>query len=288
MKQYKLYIVALISLYTLSSCEKVVDIDLPDGKALPYVDAWITDQPGKQQIKFLRAVNYLENKEPEVITGAQISVKDITDNITYDFTYANGAYTYDAGAAAIGIIGHEYKLSINWDGELFEATDKLNRNTKIDSITTEYKDKEDGEDEIGYYAEFFANDVPAGTDYYWIRTYKNGALNANVEEMTCIDASFYEDVSDGYVFIEPLREGITSGDKPYAKGDVVQVLIRAMSKPTYEFLDQLLDQLYSGGMFAKVLQNVPTNITSQKAGSTNKIYGWFGTVSETSLSKTMQ
>ena len=290
MKHYKSYIVALIALYSFSSCEKVVDIDLPDGAKLPYVDAWITDKPGKQVIKFLRAVNYLENKEPEVITGAQISVTDITGNKTYNFTFQNGAYEYDAGAAAIGIIGHEYKLTINWDGQQFEATDKLNRVTTVDSIVYKYQDEDDveGDEEVGYYANLYAKDLPGATDYTWIRTYKNGSLNYHVNEMLAIDASFYEDVSDGSTFIEPFREGITSGEEPYKKGDVVKVLLRSMSKPTYDFMDQLLDQLYSGGLFAEVLQNVPSNIFNKQAGSQAKIYGWFGTVAETELSQTIQ
>lgn len=290
MQQYKLYIVALIALYTFSSCEKVVDVNLPDGEKLPYLDAWITDKPGKQTIKFLRAVNYLENKEPEAVTGAQIVVTDVTDNKTYNFTYQNGAYQYDAGADAIGIIGHTYKLSINWDGQQFEATDKLTRVTKVDSITVEYRDEDqtEGDEKVGYYAELHARDLIGGTDYSWIRTYKNGALNYHVTEMVAIDASFYEDASDGYIFIEPFREGITSGDEPYKKGDVVKVMIRSLSKPTYDFLDQLIDQLYSGGLFAKVLQNVPSNIFNKQTSSQTKIYGWFGTVAETEMSKTMQ
>lgn len=290
MKQYKLYIVALIALYTFSSCEKVVDVNLPDGQKLPYLDAWITDRPGKQTIKFLRAVNYLENKAPEPVTGAQIVLTDITDNKTYSFTYQNGAYEYDAGAAAIGIIGHQYKLTINWEGQQFEATDVLSRVTKIDSISVEYRDEEqvESDEEPGYYAELHARDLPGGTDYSWIRTYKNGQLNHHVGEMVAIDASFYENVSDGFVFIEPFREGITSGEHPYAKGDVVKVVIRSMSKPSYDFLDQLIDQLDSGGLFAKVLANVPSNIFNQQAGSKTKIYGWFGTVAETDMSKAIQ
>lgn len=290
MKNSRLYIVALIALYTFSSCEKVVDIKLPDGQKLPYVDAWITDKPGKQTIKFLRAVNYLENKEPEAISGAQIAITDVTDNKTYNFTYQNGAYQYDAGAAAIGIIGHTYKLTINWDGQQFEATDTLKRVTKIDSISVEYRGEDDieGDEEIGYYAEMHAKDLPGGTDYSWIRTYKNGSLNYHVTEMVAIDASFYENASDGYIFIEPFREGITSEEHPYQKGDVVKVMIRSMSKPTYDFLDQLIDQLYSGGLFAEVLQNVPSNIFNKQASSQTKIYGWFGTVAETELSRTIQ
>ncbi|WP_162915783.1 DUF4249 family protein [Paraflavitalea soli] len=289
MKQYKLYIVALVALYTFSSCEKVIDVNLPDGEKLPYLDAWITNKPGKQTIKFLRAVNYLENKAPEVVTGAQIVVTDVTDNKTYNFTFQNGAYEYDAGAAAIGIIGHTYKLNITWDGQQFEATDKLTRVTKVDSISVEYRDEEktSGDEKVGYYAEMHARDLIGGTDYTWIRTYKNGSLNYHVNEMVAIDASFYEDASDGYVFIEPFREGITSDGEPYEKGDVVKVVLRSLSKPTYDFLDQLIDQLYSGGLFAKVLQNVPSNIFNKQADSKKKIYGWFGTVAESELSKTI-
>jgi len=287
MKNSQLYIVAALALYTLSSCEKVVDIDLPQGKALPYVDAWISDKTGKQSIKFLQAVNYLDSKQPEPITGAQISLTDITAAKTYNFTYKDGEYAYDAGAAAIGIVGHQYKLNITWNGEQFEATDVLNRVTKIDSITYKYKE-EKGDDEAGYYAEFHARDLPNGTDYYWIRTYKNGTLNYYTQEMVSIDGTYYEDISNGLPFLEPLTEGITSGEKPYVKGDVVKVLIRSVSKPAYHFIDQVTTQIYNEGLFAEVLQNVPTNVTSLQAGSKTKIYGWFGTVAETEMSKTIQ
>lgn len=287
MKNFKLYIVALIALYTFSSCEKVVDLKLPDGQDLPYLDAWITNQPGKQTIKFLRAVNYLDSKAPEPVTGAQIVLTDVTGNKTYNFTYQNGAYVYDAGAAAIGVVGHTYKLSINWDGQQFEATDVLNRVTTIDSIAVEYRGKDDieSDEKEGYYAEMHARDLAGGTDYTWIRTYRNGSLNYYVTEMVAIDASFYENVSDGYTFIEPFREGITNGEHPYLKGDVVTVKLRSLSKPSYDFMDQLIDQLYSGGLFAKVLQNVPSNIFNQQSNSTKKIYGWFGTVAESELSR---
>jgi Domain of unknown function (DUF4249) len=287
MKQYKLYIAALIALYTFSSCEKVIDVNIPDGEPLPYIDAWITNKPGKQTIKFLKAVNYLDSKQPGPITDAQVSVTDLTDNKTYDFTYQDGAYNYDAGADAIGIIGHQYKLSVTYNGEQFEATDVLNRVTKIDSITTEFKEA-DGDDKEGYYAEFYAKDLPGGSDYTWVRTYKNGVLNSYVDETVVIDASFYEDVSDGFTFIEPVREGITSGEKPYQKGDVVKVLLRSVSKPTRDFLDQAMDQMYDGGMFAPVLQNVPTNIANKQTSSKLKIFGWFGTVAEAEMSKTIQ
>ncbi|QEC41321.1 DUF4249 family protein [Pseudobacter ginsenosidimutans] len=288
MKQFILYIVFILSASAFTSCEKVIDLDVPAGDQIPYIDAWITDKPGVQQIKFQRAVGYLDNSTPPVISDAQISVTDLTLNQTYDFTYNNGAYTHDPGAGnSIGVIGHEYKLTINWKGETYEAKDKLNRVPPIDSITVEFKEEKGGEKE-GYYAKFYAVDLKGAMDYYWIRTYRNGVLNQNVNEMWSVDGAYYEDAnSDGFNFIIPIREGITSGEKPYEKNDEVKVVLRGISKDAYGFIRMLTDQLANGGLFAKVLANVPTNVAKQKTDS-EKIVGWFGTISETEMSKKIE
>lgn len=288
MKRLNIYITAIISLWMLTACEKVVSLDLPQGDPLPYVDAWLTDQPGPQEIRFLKAGNYLDQTAPEPIGNATISITDLTINKTYAFTYQNGAYKHDPGASVkMGVVGHEYKLSVTYNGELFEATDKLNRVPPVDSITYRFKEEGAGEKE-GFYATFFAVDLAGGTDYYWIRTYKNGVLNHNVTEMVSIDGSYYENVSDGLNFIVPIREGITSEDKPYQKGDVVRVLIRSTTRSGYDFLKLLSEQLTNGGMFAKVLANIPTNLINKQPGGQTKIYGWFGTTAESTLSKAIE
>lgn len=289
MKKFILYIIVIISAGAFTSCEKAIDLDVPVGDPVPYIDAWITDKPGPQQIKFQKAVGYLDNSTPPVISDATIKVTDLTINQTYDFTYSNGAYTHNPGAGvAIGVVGHEYKLSIDWQGETFEATDKLNRVPPIDSITVEFKEEKGGEKE-GYYAKFFAVDLIGAIDYYWIRTYRNGVINQNVDEMWSIDGAYYEDGdADGFNFIIPIREGITSGEKPYLKDDEVKVVLRGISKNAHGFIRLMAEQLTNGGMFAKVLANVPTNVSSKKPGSTNKILGWFGTVSETEQSRKIE
>ncbi|HMF71819.1 MAG TPA: DUF4249 family protein [Flavitalea sp.] len=288
MKNTCIYFISFLLLFVMSSCEKVIDLDLADGQALPYIDAWITDKPGVQTIKFLQAANYLDQQQPIPVTDAEISVSDLTINKTYIFNYDNGAYTCDPGSGnKIGMIGHQYKLNIVYMGELFEAIDNMNRVTNIDSITIEFRE-EDGEEEQGYYAELFATDLSGGTDYSWIRTYRNGSLNQFTNEMVSIDGAFNEGISDGFVFIPPFREGITSSEKPYNKGEEVKVQIRSLSKDSYNFIDQLIEQLYSGGLFAKVLQNVPTNVIPPKNGTTIKIYGWFGVTAEAELAKVIQ
>lgn len=288
MKSVISYIASIVLIGTLASCEKVINLDLPKGDPLPYIDAWISDQPGIQTVKFLKAVDYLTANEPEAISGADISITDLTTNTTYPFTYNNGAYNYDAGADAIGVVGHAYKLQIVYNGETFEATDTLKRVTAIDSLTYKFQE-EDGEDKAGIYAKLYARDLPGAVDHYWIRTYRNGQLNYHVGEMLSVDGAFDNDgITDGYAFIPPFRDGITSGEKPYEKGETVTVLIRSLSWASYGFIAQALDQLENQGMFASVLQNVPANMKTTKAGSTSKIFGWFGMVAETQASKKIQ
>lgn len=271
----------------LPACEKVVDVSIPTGEKLLYVDGFITDQPGLQTIRLLQTPAYLDANGPAAIPDATINLTDITTGDVYPFTYQNGNYTYlPAGNDPIGIIGHQYKLSIDYMGARFEALDQLNRVPPVDSITVEYK-TESGDRKAGYYAKFFATDIGGGTDYYWIRAFRNGQRNTYVSDWYSIDGSFDAGISDGFEFIYPIRTGITSNEKPYQQGDEVKVLIRSMSAGTYDFIDKSLNQIANGGLFAKVLENVPSNLINKTAGNNSRLYGWFGTVAESSLSKTI-
>jgi hypothetical protein len=284
------YISVVLLGVSFTACTRVIDLNLPNGAGLPYVDAWITDQPGVQTIKFLKATNYMSPNAPDAISDAQITVTDVTAGKSYPFTFQNGAYNYDGGAAGIGVVGHSYKLSINWNGEQFEATDDLKRPSIIDSLTSQYKEV-DGDKKAGYYVKLYAHDPVGAIDYTWIRTYRNGVLNAYVGEMLAADGTFGngdDGIADGFVFIPPFRDGVTAGDKPYDKGDVVKVLFRSLSKPSYEFMEQVQTQLTNDGLFGKILTNVPANVFNLQSTSKTKIYGWFGTVAEVSATKKVE
>ncbi|MHA4842605.1 DUF4249 domain-containing protein [Flavitalea antarctica] len=279
----------LVTLLVMSSCEKVIELDLPEGSKLIYMDAWITDKPGVQTIKLLQAVNYQDQSQPAAISNAVIRLTDITAAKTYNFTFSNGAYTFNPGnGQSIGVIGHQYKLVVTLNGETFESTDYITRVTTFDSLSLEYKEGTDDFEKQGYYAEFHAKDLPGGTDYYWIQTYRNGTRNTYLNDMVSIDGSFYEGISDGYEFIPPFTEGVTSGENPYQKGDEVKVVMRSLSKNSYSFWEQAINQQQNGGLFSEVLQNVPSNIINTNKQSKSQIFGWFGTVAETSISRKVE
>ncbi|UYQ94286.1 DUF4249 family protein [Chitinophaga horti] len=260
--------------FLLTACETKFDLDVPAGKTIPVVDAWITSAPGVQQIRITETTAYTGTAPANVISAANVTLTDLTSGNVYPFTYSNGYYSFDPGAAvSIGILGHAYKLRVELAGQAYEAIDTVKRVPVIDSLTYEFKEAEFGNEE-GYFAKLHARDLEGGNDYYWVRSYRNNKETRLTDNFP-INGSFAEDVSDGIKFIPPISEGITRGDKPFLKGEKVIVRIASCTKASHEWLSHVESQIYNGGLFARVLENVGTNLKNASGGN-GRVLGWFG------------
>jgi hypothetical protein len=277
MKKLQLSIlVAMVAAF--SACEDVVDVNVARGISYPVLDAWITTEPGVQQIKFTNSVPYTDQAPAPIISDALITLFDETTDQSYAFTFKDGVYSYNPGDdQVIGVIGHAYRLRVEYKTEVFEAIDTIKRVTTIDSLTYQYKTKEENTvSEDGYVVKFHAKDIAGAVDYYWIRSYRNN-LQTRVADGFSTDGYFDEPTTDGGSFILPIQEVITNFDKPFQKGERVIVKIRSATYQSYQFLTQVDEQVNSGGLFAKVLENVRCNALNVTPGGTTKILGWFGT-----------
>ncbi|NIG54386.1 DUF4249 domain-containing protein [Chitinophaga sp. Cy-1792] len=269
--------ISLVLLAGFTACEDNIGLDVPEGKSLPVVDAWITTEQGIQSIRMTMSVPYADPDSAPVIRDAKIILNDLTTGSSYPFTFNNGAYTYDASAKPIGYVGHVYKIHIEYQHEILEGVDSLKRVPPVDSILFGHKTKEEAVSGVeGFYAKFFAVDFPGEGDYYWIRSYRNDTLH-RVEDLLSIDGSLAGGISDGTPFILPLTQRITDYDRPFKLNETVIVRLSALSKNSYDFLWQVYQQLNAGGLFAKVLENVPTNIQNTDPKGKVKVLGWFGT-----------
>ncbi len=278
MKQIRLSIlIAMVAAFT--ACEDTIDIDVKKGTSYPVLDAWITTEPGVQQIRFTQSVPYTDQAPSPVINDALITLFDETANKSYPFTFSNGVYKYDPGDnETVGVIGHAYRLRVEYKTEVFEAIDTIKRITPIDSISYKYETSETSfVEEDGYVAKFHAIDIEGDVDYYWMRSYRND-LQHKVSDAFSVDGYFDQSVKDGSAFILPIQEAVTDFDKPYQKGEKVIVKLRSLTYQSHFFLTQVEDQINSGGLFAKVLENVKCNaVNVTSGGGKQKILGWFGT-----------
>jgi hypothetical protein len=289
MKQIRLSIlIAMVAAFT--ACEDTIDLDIKKGTSYPVLDAWITTEPGVQQIRFTQSVPYTDQAPSPVINDALITLFDETANKSYSFTFSEGVYKHNPGDnETIGVIGHAYRLRVEYKTEVFEAVDTIKRITPIDSISYKYETKDESfVEEDGYVAKFHAIDIKGAVDYYWMRSYRND-LQHKVGDAFSVDGYFDQSVKDGSAFILPIQEAVTDFEKPYQKGEKVIVKLRSLTYQSHFFLTQVEDQINSGGLFAKVLENVKCNaINVTTGGGKQRILGWFGTSAVSSKERTIE
>jgi hypothetical protein len=281
------YFITAIFLITLTSCEDVIQVKLDQGAKLIVVDAFVNDMRSFQKIRVTYTGDYFSGTTPPPVKGANVVLKDITNNNSFTFAdQGNGDYTFFlSNTDTIGYIGHTYQLQVTYGGSSYSSIATLKRTTQIDSISVKYNDGS-GFGKEGYTCAMWAFDVPGPiSDYYWIKSFRNGVLfNKGSEINVAVDGA-YSNGADGYIFIPPIAEAITPGGERFNKNDVCRVEIHSISLDTYNFLLQVQTQTTNSGLFATTPENIRTNITSPDGAM--KAIGWFNMSAVSAATRTI-
>lgn len=278
MKKLINYITLLIIVIVTTSCEDVVQVKLDKGEPMITIDAFVDDLRAPQKIKLTFTDDYFSQKSNPIITGASVSIIDLTSSTTYTFTdNNNGEYIYTPVAGdTLGRVGHQYKLIVNYKGTEFNATSTMHRTTQVDSLICEYKEGGGlSNAKPGYEFSFLGFDIPGDTvDYYWIKSYRNGVFfNKGIDINIAADGA-YGQGADGFPFIYPIASGITPFGELYNQNDICRVEIHSIDLITFNFLTQVQTQTTNSGLFATSPENIKTNITNQ-TNDKIKVVGWF-------------
>jgi len=275
------------TLLFFSACEDEIMPDLAEAPEVIVIDAWINNKPEPQIIRISTTQPYFENTPVPGLSGATVQVID--ENLkSYVFQETEpGIYTWSGeNGATFGEVGVQYALNISYKGLTFNAVSQMNGVPPVDSITYEFEEA-DGPFPAGYFAEFWARDLPGEGDTYWIKTFKNGNFLAKPGEINiAFDAGFSSGGSiDGLVFIPPIRSGINPFDEDdngeilpsYNPGDSVYVELHSITNEAFYFLNEVSFQTDRPGGFAELfatpLSNVVSNILS--SDDQTEVVGFF-------------
>lgn len=274
-----LFIAFVSFCFILSACEDKIDIKIDEGISQLAVDAFVTNQPDTQAIRLTKTSGYFDNSASPAATGAVVKITDKVNGKEYHFTDSNssGNYIWVPGVGdTLGVIGNEYALSITYAGEEFTAISVMNPAPPVDSITYVYREANPAaESSAGYVARFYARDFSGRTDFYWIKSYRNGVANNNPSNITLAWDAAFGPGADGFVFIMPIRYAINPQGKPFIINDFVTVEIHAINEETWSFLSEVRTQTSNGGLFATPPANVRTNIKNTNTNSKVKAVGFF-------------
>lgn len=277
MKKIVQFILPLLAILSLTSCEDVIQVKLDKGEPLVTIDAFVNDMRSTQTIRLTYTDDYFSQKPNTPVTGATVNVKDATTGQVFNFAdNGNGNYTLDMAASTdtLGRVGHTYELTVTHQGVVYTSTTKMYRTTQVDSIDVRFKEAGAFGGEEGYKCSFLGFDPVGDTaDYYWVKSYRNGVFFNKGGDINLAWNGASGDGSDGLPFIPPIAEGITPFGEVFQKYDIVRVEIHSISYQTYNFLTQVQTQTTNSGLFATTPENVKTNIST--SSDKIKVVGWF-------------
>lgn len=287
------FLVGILAL--LSSCDTIVDVELPESTPTFTVDAFINDKPETQQITINYSQAYFDNSAFDAASNASVVVQNTTTGKSFTFEESEseqGVYEWTPSIGQLlGNAEDEFTLKIDYLGEQFEAFSKMGRVPEIDSINFTMEEGTFGEDDF-YSATFFAEDFEGAGDTYWIKAYKNGEW---LNEPDLINIAYDAGESrggqnDGGIFEFDLRNNINplNEEDRYEFGDEVRVEIHSITEETFFFFTEMREVVNRPGgfaeLFAEPLSNVATNIKSTGDNNTNAL-GFFCVSSVSEMTK---
>jgi hypothetical protein len=131
--KYTLQILAisLFSLFILSSCEKVIDLDLNEAEKKYVVEAVLTDEPGTAKVLITQTKNFDEDNNFPGISGATVTITE-TGGATYTLNETTAGVYESASLAAQ--TGKTYNLSVSVNGNNFTAACKMPVKVNLDTL----------------------------------------------------------------------------------------------------------------------------------------------------------
>lgn len=220
MKNKLILIIGLIT--CLSSCEKVIEIDLNEANPAIVIEANVHNNSDSCLVRITKTGSYFKAYSAEMVSGADI----VLENEFFRYRYneiEDGIYKLaKIGKLALG----EYVLKVTVGGESYEAASEMPSPVKIEYLVSEYEEGslfEDG----GYRVNFGFKDPEFENNYYRIRYYINDSLQNSENDYFLID----DDVFNGNSL-----EMAIYGER-FDENDTVKVELMSIDKNTYEYFN---------------------------------------------------
>ncbi|MEM9053340.1 MAG: DUF4249 domain-containing protein [Bacteroidota bacterium] len=241
---YKTVLIAALAAITMSSCQDVVDLDLPEGENFLVVEGWITNEDRPHNITLTRTAAYFDDADPSPETGASVYIRDDVGMEMLLPETSPGVYTYPES----GEVGRSYQLEVvlQNDSRYMSTFEVIFEPVPIDTIywqlSEDEPEEDDGESPDDIYDVLIetVEPQPLGDNYRW-RYFLNG-----VEYREPIDLFV---ANDEFVNGNPITE-FNVPDELFSQFDTVLIIQERITRQAREFLQLLQQQTaFVGGPF---------------------------------------
>jgi hypothetical protein len=244
------YFIVLITAFALSSCKKVINLDLGNVSGELVIEGNITNVPGAQYVTLSRNIPFTSPNAYPAVTGAMVTVADGRGN-QYQLT-EGPAGTYSINPL-FGFGSRTYTLAVTTDGKTYTAKSTMPGTVTLDSISAKpnYFNSGSGEKIITVHFQ----DTPNIPNQYRFVMYVN---QVQVKSVFAFDDEF---IDGKYVDLD-----LQQNDIKIHANDTVTVEMQCIDKPIYTYWYTLAQQQANnpGGQVAPA--NPPTNISPATLG----------------------
>lgn len=262
--QTKISFFILLSIIAFTSCQEVIDLDVPDGDVQLVVDGWLTDEVGEKQVLLSTTANYFDNTGTPRVQNALVVLYNEQGPVDTLVEKEPGVYITEH----VGVVGATYHIYIKVaEGEEYESNPETLRSVPvITDIYYEFKEETIFEDE-GYYVSIDTNEPLGVGDHYRWKQYVNGEyLNEPFDLLYA---------SDEFVDGNPIL-GFEVNLDPLELGDHYRVQQLSISEEAFEFFSQLqLQTAFVGSLFDSPPAALNGNIVNLNSNG-KKGLGYFG------------
>jgi hypothetical protein len=223
-----IFLIAAIALVSLSSCEKVVNIDLNNSSPQYVIEGSIYEGDNPVDISIARTTDYYGNGSQEKINNARVSILSGDGVITEIPLVSDGKYHIEQFTASTGSV---YELRVMVDGKTYTSVARMPLHVELDSLSFKYEE-EDLQD-AGYRLVTSLRDPGTIKNNYRLFTTVNDTLQNKPEEMFLFNDKYIDGKAvnlDYYL-------------KRFKGGEKIQVELRGMDDSVYQYFSTLKDIL---------------------------------------------
>lgn len=224
----KKYIAMGAVILMMTACEKELDFQYKEIDALPVIEASLSQNGAEVTITYTTPMNEVMDTRP--VTDAEVSLLDLTTGGTYPLSVdADGSFRNGVG----GVVGHDYEIMVTIGAKTYTSECRMLPAVEIQSAEFFWISMP-GDDMAALQIRF--SDNPLTSDYYWVRTYRNGEAYqwSVINDLAAADGIMEETLTTTH------RDESQEDEKTLlVEGDVVTYSVTPISRPMFDYLSAL-------------------------------------------------
>lgn len=246
--------ILMITIFVVTGCEKIINVDLVESKPQLVIEGLITDGTGPYTIKLSKTGSYFNQPALPMVSGAVVV---ISDNLGTKDTLKEAKPGIYLTSKVQGIPGRTYNLSVLSENIRYTGSSTMFSHVAIDSLKLRKSYSEgiaigsDGQQNARVEIHCFFRD-PLEKNYYRAYIYTNG--NRGYEDYKLYDDQY---TNGKQTDLQVKRAHI---------GDKIRVDLFSLDKSTFEYYRTFNDLIHSNPIFGSTPMNPNTNLTNGALG----------------------